>query len=141
MDWTPEPFPGFDQITVPTGSGPAKTVTSAEAVPAVIVVRPTASAVRMGGSSVDKLTTVGLVELQVSPVTGWLLAFRACTVFVSPRTMFSRLGTMVRALVPDVGTVKVSALLHTPFCRIRATPDKAAGSTTATTWVLLQLIT
>src|ERR1700730_4614522 len=141
MDWTPEPSPGFDQITVPVGRAPGKTVTSAEAVPAVMVARPTASAVRMGGSSVDKLTTFELLDAQISPVTGWLLAFRACTVFVSPMTRFNRLGTMVRALPPDDGTVKVSALLHTPFCWMRATPVTAVASTTATTCVSLQFIT
>jgi hypothetical protein len=35
IDLTPEPLPGLDQITVPKGSAPAKTVTSADAVPAL----------------------------------------------------------------------------------------------------------
>jgi len=53
---------GFDQITVPGGSGPAKTVISADAVPAVTVTCPAASAVSSDGSSVERLTMVGSLD-------------------------------------------------------------------------------
>ena len=46
------------------------TVTSADAVPPVTVTCPGASALRMGGSSVERLTTVGSLDAQVNPVTG-----------------------------------------------------------------------
>src|ERR1035438_25754 len=62
IDWTPEPSPGFDQITVPGGSGPAKTVISADAVPAGTVTCPAASAVSSDGSSVERLTMVGSLD-------------------------------------------------------------------------------
>src|ERR1035438_881437 len=68
IDWAPDPSPGFDQITVPRGSAPAKTVTSADAVPAVMVTSPAARAVSSGGSSVDRLTIVGSLESQVSQI-------------------------------------------------------------------------
>src|ERR1700732_3892973 len=75
---TPEPSPGFDQRTVPVGNAePAQTVTSVEAFPAVIVVLPGATAVIIGGSSVESVATAVLLEVQVNPVTDWLLEFRA----------------------------------------------------------------
>jgi hypothetical protein len=37
--------------------------------PAMMVTCPAARAVRTGGSSVDRLTTFGLLDVQVSPVT------------------------------------------------------------------------
>ena len=67
----------MDQITVPRGSGLADTVTSAEPVPAVMVTCPAASAVTSGGSSGERLTMVGSVEAQVSPVTGCPVEFSA----------------------------------------------------------------
>src|SRR5208337_1952332 len=130
---TPEPSPGLDQITVPRGSVAAETVTSAAAVPAVMVTFPTASAVSSGGSSVERLTMVGSVVAQVSPVTVCPEALSAWRVRVSPTTMLSRAGTS--ALPLPAGTVKPTALLQTPFCWIFATPVSAAGATVATTCV------
>jgi len=68
IDVTLEPSPGLDQMTVPRGSA-AETVTSQVAVPAVMVTYPAARAVSSGGSSVDRLTMVGSLDVQVSPVT------------------------------------------------------------------------
>src|ERR1700690_862594 len=130
--------PGWDQSTVPRG-GPAgksvgdETVTSADAVPAVIVTCPAASAVRMGGSLLDRLTTAGSLDVQVSPVTGCPAALSAWMAWVSPTIMLTMLGISVTPLA--AGTVKASALLHAPFCRIRAMPVSAVGATVATTCV------
>src|ERR1035438_7829552 len=110
IDWTPDPSPGLDQITVPKGSGSAETVTSADAVPAVMVTSPAARAVSSGGSSVDRPTIVGSLESQVSPARGSPAAFNAWMVCVSPTDMLSRLGTSV--LPPVAGTANGSALLH-----------------------------
>src|SRR5271166_2236573 len=70
IDVTPEPSPGFDQRTVPSAKVAEDTVTSADAPPAIIVTWPAATAVRIGGSSVDRLTTVVSLDVQVSPVIG-----------------------------------------------------------------------
>src|SRR5580692_3136907 len=70
--------PGYDQSTVPIGKLlPARTVTSAEALPAVIVAFPAARAVSIGGSSVESDTTDGLLEVHVKPLTGIPLASTA----------------------------------------------------------------
>jgi hypothetical protein len=103
-------------IPILTASLPAMahTVTSAVPEPAVIVTFPAARAVSTGGSSVDRLTTAGLLDIHVSPVTGWLEAFIACSDWVvSPTTIFKTLGTTV-LLLP--GTANGVELLHTPFC-------------------------
>src|SRR5271170_3705998 len=113
---TPDPSPGLDQSTVPRASGPADTVTSAEAPPAVIVMCPTASAVRIGGSSVDKLTTVGSLDVQVSPATDCPAAFSAWIVCVSPTAMLISTGASIAALPPPPVTENASALLPAPFC-------------------------
>jgi hypothetical protein len=73
---TPDPLPGLDQITVPSDRV-VDTVTSAVAPPALIVTCPTARAVSTGGSSVERLTMLELLDVQVNPVTGWLDAFSA----------------------------------------------------------------
>src|ERR1017187_1520243 len=114
------PVPGLDHSTVPTGSAPpgsvaaSITVTSADAVPAVIVTSPAARAVSTGGSSLDRLTTAGLLDVQVSPVTDCPVELSAWIGCVSPNIIVSRAGTSV--LPPGTGTVKAFALLHTPFC-------------------------
>src|SRR5438105_13857187 len=74
---TPAPLPGLDQSTVPTDRASAETVTSADAVPAVMVTCPGARAVITGGSAVDRLTTFGSLGVQVSPVTGCPAGFNA----------------------------------------------------------------
>src|SRR5271166_2073155 len=89
---TPDPFPGFDQITVPTGRL-VDTVTSADPVPALIVACPNPTAVRTGGSSVDKVTTVESLVVHANPATGWLDRFSACSVRVSPNAILTMLGT------------------------------------------------
>src|ERR1700690_711060 len=116
---TYETSPGWDHSPVPRGRPPGKsvgeeTVTSADAVPAVMVTCPAASAVRSGGSSLDRLTTVGSLDVQVSPVTGCPAALSAWMAWVSPTIILSTLGISVTPF--SAGTVKASALLHTPFC-------------------------
>ena len=62
---TPDPSPGLDQSTVPMGRLTAAVIViSADAPPAVIVACPAATAVRIGGSSVERLTTFVLLEVQ-----------------------------------------------------------------------------
>lgn len=134
--FTPDPFPGFDQSTVPIARASADTVTSAVAVPAVIVTWPAATAVSTGGSSLDRLTTVVSLDVHVSPVTGWLDAFNAWSVRVSPTSMLSRFGASVNVLPPV--TLNVIELLHTPFCWIRAGPVAAPAATVASTSMSLQ---
>ena len=46
---------------------------SAEAFPAVMVMFPVATAVIIGGSSVDSVAMVKSLDAQLSPVTGWPL--------------------------------------------------------------------
>ena len=134
---TPDPSPGLDQSTVPEGSGAALTVTSADAVPPVIVTCPGPSALRMGGSSVERPTTVGSLDARVSPVTGCPFDPSAWITWVSPTAMLMRLGWSVTLLPP--GTVNANALLHTLFCCTRAMPVSEPEATTATTCVSLQL--
>jgi len=45
-----------------------------EAFPAKIVALPVATAVMIGGSSVDRVATAVSLEVHVGPVTDWLLA-------------------------------------------------------------------
>ncbi len=139
MEVTPDALPGLDQITVPRVRAPAETVTSADAVPAVIVACPAARAERSGGSSLDRLTTSGSLDVHVSPVAGCPAGSNAWIVRLSPATKLSVLGTTV--LPPDTGTVKPTALLRTPFCFILAMPVRAVRATAATTRVSLQLST
>ena len=49
IEYTPDPLPGLDQMTVPIGNAPAEKVTSAEASPAVMVTWPAERAVRTSG--------------------------------------------------------------------------------------------
>src|SRR5271157_6405766 len=110
---TPDPLPGLDQSTVPRGRAPAETVTSADALPAVIVTCPAARAERSGGASLDRLTTAGALDVQVSPVTGCPAALNAWIVWVSPTTRLSTLGASVIPLLPPIAsTVKATALLQ-----------------------------
>jgi hypothetical protein len=98
----------------PGGNSLAKTATSAEPDPALTVTCPDASAVSTGGSSGERLTTFGSLEVHVSPVTERPAASTARMVCVSPTTMFSIPGVTVFS--PLTGTVKPTALLQTPFC-------------------------
>jgi len=103
-------------------------------VPAVIVTCPAATAVNIGGLSADRLTTEGSLDFHVSPVTDCPAALSAWMVWVSPTTMFSRLGASV--LPPGAGTLKPSALLHTPpLVWSRAMPLTAPEATQAVTCV------
>ena len=133
---------------VPPGSTTGSaTVTSAAADPfvalvAVIVTRPAASAVSTGGSSVERLTIVGSLDVQLSPVSVCPLELNAWSVRVSPTTMFTMLGLSVKLLTgppPGGKTVKPTALLHAPPCSTRATPVTALSATVATICVSLQL--
>jgi hypothetical protein len=94
---TPEPSPRFDHIWVPVGNvGPGYTVTFAEALPAVMVAAPTATAVMMGGSSVESVMIAVLLEVQVRPLTGcWLVEFQAWIERVSPTTILITVGTSI----------------------------------------------
>ena len=92
-----------------------KTVTSADAalgaVPAKIVTCPAARAVRIGGSPVDRLTTFGLPDVQVNPVTGWPAApsaFANCAVGYCPGfphvcTRITDVFALGLSLLPDLG--------------------------------------
>src|SRR5207249_4336055 len=131
IEWTTPP-PGLDQSTVPTGRVPAYTSTSADAAPAVIVMCPAANADRTGGSALDRLTTFGSPDVQVSPVRGCPLEFNAWIVRVSPTAMLTMLGVSVTALPPpDGGTVKLGALLQIPLFFTRTTPLTEAEATVA----------
>lgn len=142
---TPEPSPGFDQMTVLVGNvGPAQTVTFADAPPAVIVDVPTPTAVIMGGSSVERVTTSVSLELQARPVTGWLLESRAWMACVPPTTILMGAGTNWAAEVSEPrvgGTVNVRALLDAPFCWTCTMPLTAPEATDATICVSLHPIT
>src|SRR5580658_2210351 len=146
---TPEPSPGFDQITVPVGNvEPVQTVTSDVALPAVIVALPAPTAVTIGGSSVESVTTAVLLEAQVSPVTDWPLELSASIGCVPPTSMLITLGTRVTEVPPPppppprlVGTVNVTALLQVPFCCTLTIPLTAFEATEAVTCVLLHPIT
>src|SRR5580692_948444 len=101
-----------------------------------MVAYPAARAVRIGGSSVDGLTTCGLLDVQVSPVTDCPLELKAWIGCVWPTTRLSMLGTSVTdwPLPPPpppnpTGTVKLTALLQTSFCSTRATPLTALEAT------------
>jgi hypothetical protein len=86
---TPEGSPGFDHMTVLVGNAaPLSTVTFAEALPAVIMLSPTPTAVMIGGSSVESVATSVLLELQVNPVIDCPLAFTASMDCVPPTRMF-----------------------------------------------------
>src|SRR5262249_12383709 len=90
--------PGLDQITVPSGRVPAYTVTSADALPAVIVTCPGATAVRTGGSAVDRLTTDGSLDVHGTPLTGCQAPAGALKVRVSAATRLNLLGMSVNGL-------------------------------------------
>ena len=64
-------------MIVPSAGAPAMTVISAAAAPALTMMCPGAKAVRRGGSAVDKLTTVGSLDVQMRPDTGWPLELKA----------------------------------------------------------------
>src|SRR5713101_2307055 len=107
-----------------------------------MVTCPGASAVMSGGSSVDRLATLVLLEAQVKPEIVAPVASCALMLRVSPTSILSRLGNSETLLPPpEGGTMNCAALLHTSFRRMRAIPVFAAGSTTATTWVSLQVLT
>jgi hypothetical protein len=74
--------------------------------PAVIVMCPGATAVRIGGLSVDKLTTVESLVVHVNPVTGCPAEFTAWMVWVSPTITLSMSGTSV-AIPPGTGVVRI----------------------------------
>jgi hypothetical protein len=61
-----------------------------------MVERPTPAAVSIGGSSVERVTTFVLLDVQVKPVTDCPEEFIASIVCVSPTTMLITLGKTVK---------------------------------------------
>jgi hypothetical protein len=113
---TQPPLPGFDHTTVPAGTSPATTVTSAAAPPAVTIACPAASAVSTGGSPPDKLTTLASLVVHSSPFTACPAEFNAWSVRVSPTARVTRLGVSVTPSPPAPGAANFTPLLHIPFC-------------------------
>ncbi len=106
---------------------------SAEAFPALIVTFPTANDVIKGGSSLDRLTTLGSLDVHVRPETTSPFESRACRDRESPTTMLITFGTRVTAVSPLRlgGTAKASALLQIPFCWTFTIPVTALAATEA----------
>src|SRR5438094_3035504 len=98
-----------------------------------MVTFPGVTAVRMGGSSMERVTIVVSLDVQVNPVTGWLFEPSARIERVSPTTMLITLGLSVNWALELEGTVKVTALPQRPFCWIFATPLTGLAATVADT--------
>src|ERR1700722_1000990 len=100
-----------------------------------MVALPGATAVRTGGLSVERVTMVVSLEVQVSPVTGWFTELTAWKEREFPTAMFRTLGTRIIAVpeTPVGGTTNWTALLHVRFCSTFATPVTALFPTVATT--------
>jgi hypothetical protein len=118
---------------VPIGTSPERyTVTSADAVPAVIVTFPGAMAVMTGASSADRVATALSDEVHTRPVTAAPASSSAWIVRVSPTTRLMTSGvTVIGGELPD-GTVNVCALRQMPFCCTLTTPVTAFAGTVTT---------
>src|SRR5690348_8002222 len=116
---------------------------SADALPVLMVAVPAPTAVTIGGSSVESVTTAVLLDVQDKPVTSCPLLSIACIGRVSPTIMLITLGTMENWVPPPKpdGTLKPTALLQTPPCWTLTTPLTAPPATDATICVSLQPIT
>src|SRR5579864_237202 len=107
---------------------------SAEACPAKMVTFPGATAVMIGGSSVESVAIVMSLEDHDNPVAGWEFESSACSDRVSPTTMLIISGArLTEALDPDPPEVTLNAvaLLQTLFCCTLATPLTALLATVA----------
>ena len=123
------------------GGIPAATKTSAVPSPTVMVTCPGVFAVRVGGSSADRLTMLGLLDVQVRPATAFPFISNARMLRVSPTYIFIIDGVTITLVGFDELTVNCEELLHTPFCCTFKVPLRADDAILQIIWLSPQLET